>query len=143
MKILLAAALILSALPDFAAAQTPPDDAQDKTRVKPGPYPTEFQISGTAGGTDGTFLLDNKARLFFCVASGSNTLECTQPVQLPEQVIVDPNRTPRAAKYFMAGMHQPGAGIVIVSNYGLVRSCGARSGPDGPEISCSTPVSLP
>jgi hypothetical protein len=143
MKRSLAAALILSALTDFAAAQTPPDDAQDKTRVKPGPYPTEFQISGTAGGTDGTFLLDNKARLFFCAVSGSDALECTQPVQLPEQVIVDPNRTPRAAKYFMAGMHQPAPGIVIVSNYGLVRRCGARSGRVGLEISCSAPVSLP
>lgn len=46
---LLVAALILLALTDFASAQTPADDAQDKTRMKPGPYPTEFQISGTAG----------------------------------------------------------------------------------------------
>jgi hypothetical protein len=145
MKRLLAAALILSAFTDCASAQTPADDAQDKTRMKPGPYPTEFQISGTAGGTDdGAFLLDNKARLFFCVARvGSDALECTQPVQLPEQVIVDPNHTPRAAKYFMAQIHQPASGIVIVSNYGLVRRCGARSGAGGLELSCSSPVSLP
>jgi hypothetical protein len=144
MKRLLAAALILSALTDFASAQAPADDAQDKTRMKPGPYPTEFQISGTAGGTDGAFLLDNKARLFFCVVSvGSDTLECTQPVQLPEQVIVAPNHTPRAAKYFMAQIHQPASGMVIVSNYGLVRRCDAKSGPGGLELSCSSPVSLP
>ena len=144
MKTSLAAALILSALTDLASAQPPADDARDKTRVKPGPYPTEFQVSGTAGETDGAFLLDNKARLFFCVVKvGSDALECTPPVQLPEQVIVDPNHTPRSAKYFMAEIHQPASGIVIVSNYGLVRRCGTRSAPGGLELSCSSPVSLP
>jgi hypothetical protein len=143
MKRLLAAALILSAVGDFASAQTPADDAQDKTRVKPGPYPTEFQIAGTAGETDGAFLLDNKARLFFCAIRVGDTLECTQPVQLPEQVIVDPNHTPRAAKYFMAQNHHPAPGIVIVSNYGMVRRCGASSGAGGLELSCSSPFSLP
>jgi hypothetical protein len=122
MKRLLAAALTIFAASTYSASAQDSANPQDKTRAKPGPYPTKFQISGNQDGPANAFLLDENARLFYCVSV--NTFTCGAPFQLPQTTsgtVINP--AGQLIEYFMATTHKGGFQIMIVSSFGTVYHC--------------------